>query len=169
MTMTLLLVMLAVLSVAGGMLLRSIIDRSAPRKWENNDECRGVSVIPTWIAVVGVIMAALSPMLVLGGVALGSYMVRKSDRELNTWRHREETMRMVRWAVEQILEGTDAGTDAGVVTLRSLMRSELLQPEDYELVAALTASVAIDRVGPAAYADIADLDVEIVEGDSEYG
>ena len=133
------------------------------------DECLGVSVIPTWIAVVGVIMAALSPLLVLGGVALGSYMVRKSDRELNTWRHREETMRMVRWAVEQILEGTDAGTDAGVVTLRSLMRSELLQPEDYELVAALTASVAIDRVGPAAYADSADLDVEIVEGDSENG
>ena len=128
-----------------------------------------MSVIPTWIAVVGVIMAALSPLLVLGGVALGSYMVRKSDRELNTWRHREETMRMVRWAVEQILEGTDAGTDAGVVTLRSLMRSELLQPEDYELVAALTGAVAIDRVGPAAYADIADADIEVVEGDGEHG
>ena len=133
------------------------------------DECQGVSVIPTWIAVVGVIMAALSPLLVLGGVALGSYMVRKSDRELNTWRHREETMRMVRWAVEQILEGTDAGTDAGVVTLRSLMRSELLQPEDYELVAALTGSVAIDRVGLAASADIADADIEVVEGDGENG
>jgi len=167
--MTLLLVMLAVLSVAGGMLLRSIIDRSAPRNWEDVYECRGVSVIPTWIAVVGVVMAALSPLLVLGGVALGSYMVRKSDRELDTWRHREETMRMVRWAVEQILEGDDAATDAGVITLRSLMRSELLQPEDYDLVAALTASVAIDRVGPAAYADIADLDIEIVEGDSEHG
>ena len=126
-------------------------------------------MIPTWIAVVGVIMAALSPLLVLGGVALGSYTVRKSDRELNTWRHREETMRMVRWAVEQILEGTDAGTDAGVVTLRSLMRSELLQPEDYELVAALTGSVAIDRVGLAAYADIADADIEVVEGDGEHG
>jgi hypothetical protein len=126
-------------------------------------------VIPTWISVVAVIMAALSPLLVLGGVALGSYLVRKSDRELDTWRHREETMRMVRWAVEQILEGEPVGTDAGVVTLRSLMRSELLQPEDYDLVAALTASVAIDRVGPAAYADIADLDIEVVEGDSENG
>ena len=76
---------------------------------------------------------------------------------------------MVRWAVEQILEGEDAATDAGVITLRSLMRSELLQPEDYDLVAALTASVAIDRVGPAAYADIANLDIEIVEGDGEHG
>jgi hypothetical protein len=152
-------------SVGGGWnaLLRSIIDRSSPRNWED------AFVIPTWISVVAVIMAALSPLLVLGGVALGSYLVRKSDRELDTWRHREETMRMVRWAVEQILEGEPVGTDAGVVTLRSLMRSELLQPEDYDLVAALTASVAIDRVGPAAYADIADLDIEVVEGDSENG
>jgi hypothetical protein len=125
-------------------------------------------VIPTWISIVGVVMTVLSPLLALGGVFLGSYLVRKSDRELDTWRHREETMRMVRWAVEQILAGEDAGgTDAGVVTLRSLMRSELLQPEDYDLVAALTAAVAIDRVGAAAYADIADADIEVVEGDVE--
>jgi hypothetical protein len=151
------------------MLLRSIIDRSRPRNWKDADEYWGEFVIPTWISVVGVVMTVLSPLLALGGVALGSWLVRKSDRELDTWRHREETMRMVRWAVEQILTGEDAGTDAGVVTLRSLMRSELLQPEDYDLVAALTASVAIDRVGPAAYADIADADIEIVEGDSEHG
>jgi hypothetical protein len=123
-------------------------------------------VIPTWISVVGVVSTVLSPFLALGGVALGAYLTRKSDLELDTWRHREETMRMVRWAVEQILEGTEVGTDAGVVTLRSLMRSELLQPEDYDLVAALTASVAIDRVGQAAYADIAEADTEVVEGDA---
>jgi len=126
-------------------------------------------VIPNWMAVIGVIATVLSPFLALGGVALGAYLTRKSDRELDTWRHREETMRMVRWAVEQILEGEEAGTDAGVVTLRSLMRSELLQPEDYDLVAALTASVAIDRVGPAAYAEIAEEDTDVVEGDSADG
>ncbi|MDX6251528.1 MAG: hypothetical protein QOF10_4888 [Kribbellaceae bacterium] len=126
-------------------------------------------VIPTWISVVAVIVTVLSPFLALGGVALGAYLTRKSDRELDTWRHREETMRMVRWAVEQILEGEEVGTDAGVVTLRSLMRSELLQPEDYDLVAALTAAVAIDRVGPAAYAELADEETEVVEGDSADG
>ncbi|MGW1345043.1 hypothetical protein ACWCOV_28635 [Kribbella sp. NPDC002412] len=126
-------------------------------------------MIPTWISVVGVVVTVLSPFLALGGVVLGAYLTRKSDRELDVWRHREETMRMVRWSVEQILEGTDAGTDAGVVTLRSLMRSELLQPEDYDLVAALTASVAIDRVGQAAYADIAESDTEVVEGDTANG
>ncbi|WP_238334861.1 hypothetical protein [Kribbella amoyensis] len=126
-------------------------------------------MIPTWISVVGVIVTVLSPFLALGGVVLGGYLTRKSDRELDVWRHREETMRMVRWSVEQILEGTDAGTDAGVVTLRSLMRSELLQPEDYDLVAALTASVAIDRVGADAYADLADADTMIVEGEGADG
>ncbi|GAA1627954.1 hypothetical protein GCM10009744_14790 [Kribbella alba] len=126
-------------------------------------------VIPTWISVVAVIVTVLSPFLALGGVALGAYLTRKSDRELDTWRHREETMRMVRWAVEQIMEGEEVGTDAGVVTLRSLMRSELLQPEDYDLVAALTAAVAIDRVGPAAYAELADEETEVVEGDSADG
>jgi hypothetical protein len=128
-----------------------------------------VFVIPTWISVVAVIVTVLSPFLALGGVALGAYLTRKSDRELDTWRHREETMRMVRWAVEQILEGEEAGTDAGVVTLRSLMKSELLQPEDYDLVAALTASVAIDRVGPTAYADLADANTDVVEGDTADG
>jgi hypothetical protein len=128
-----------------------------------------VSVIPTWISVVGVAATVLSPFLALGGVVLGAYLTRKSDRELDTWRHREETMRMVRWAVEQILEGTDAGTDAGVVTLRSLMRSELLQPEDYDLVAALTAAVAIDRVGPDAYAELADSEIQVVDGDGADG
>ncbi|WP_344110118.1 hypothetical protein [Kribbella alba] len=126
-------------------------------------------MIPTWISVVAVIVTVLSPFLALGGVALGAYLTRKSDRELDTWRHREETMRMVRWAVEQIMEGEEVGTDAGVVTLRSLMRSELLQPEDYDLVAALTAAVAIDRVGPAAYAELADEETEVVEGDSADG
>ena len=126
-------------------------------------------VIPIWISVVGVIVTVLSPLLALGGVALGAHLTRKSDRELDTWRHREETMRMVRWAVEQILDGDEAGTDAGVVTLRSLMRSELLQAEDYDLVAALTAAVAIDRIGSAAYADIAEEGADVVEGDNADG
>jgi hypothetical protein len=130
---------------------------------------RGVFVIPGWMAVVGVITTVASPFLALGGVALGAYLTRKGDRELDVWRHREETMRMVRWAVEQIMEGEDIGTDAGVVTLRSLMRSELLQAEDYDLVAALTAAVAIDRVGQDTYADLVDGDTEVVEGDSADG
>jgi hypothetical protein len=126
-------------------------------------------VIPEWMTVVGVVATVCSPLLALGGVALGAYLTRKSDRELNVWRHREETMRMVRWAVEQIMDDDELGTDAGVVTLRSLMRSELLQPEDYDLVAQLTAAVAIDRVGPTTYSELVDADTEVVEGDTADG
>lgn len=132
-------------------------------------ESRWSLVIPDWMAVVGVISTVASPFLVLGGVALGAYVTRKSDLELEVWRHREETMRMVRWAVEQILSGEQAGTDAGVVTLRSLMRSEMLQEEDYDLVAAVTAAVAIDQIGQATYSDLGDANTEVVEGDSADG
>jgi hypothetical protein len=125
------------------------------------------SVVPGWLAVVGAITTLASPFLALSGVMIGARLTRKADEELDVWRHREETMRMVRWAVEQILDGDEAGTDAGVVTLRSLMRSELLQAEDYDLVAALTAAVTIDRVGEATYADLEDLETEVVELETE--
>jgi len=121
------------------------------------------SLIPGWLAMVGAITTLASPFLALGGVLIGARLTRKADEELDVWRHREETMRMVRWAVEQITTGEESQTDAGVVTLRSLMRSELLQAEDYDLVAALTAAVTIDRIGQAKYADLADLETEVVE------
>ena len=121
------------------------------------------SLIPGWLAMVGAITTLASPFLALGGVLIGARLTRKADEELDVWRHREETMRMVRWAVEQITTGEVSQTQAGVVTLRSLMRSELLQAEDYDLVAALTAAVTIDRIGQAKYADLADLETEVVE------
>lgn len=123
-------------------------------------------MIPTW---VGVLATLASTMVAFTGVLIGARITRKADEELDTWRHREETMRMVRWAVEQITTGGESKTHAGVVTLRSLMRSELLQPEDYDLVAALTAAVAIDRVGEATYADLADANTVVVEGDNADG
>ena len=121
------------------------------------------SFVPGWLAVVGAITTLASPFLALTGVMIGARLSRKADEELDVWRHREETMRMVRWAVEQITTGEVSQTQAGVVTLRSLMRSELLQAEDYDLVAALTAAVTIDRIGEATYADLADLETEVVE------
>jgi hypothetical protein len=125
--------------------------------------------IPGWLTVVGAITTVASPFLALAGVLIGARLTRKADEELDIWRHREETMRMVRWAVEQITSDEEARTEAGVVTLRSLMRSELLQPEDYDLVAQLTAAVTIDRVGEATYAEVGDPNNVVVEGDSADG
>jgi hypothetical protein len=123
-------------------------------------------VLPAWLIVLGAITAVASPILALVGVLIGARLTRKSDTELDIWRRREETMRMVRWAVEQITSGEETSTHAGVVTLRSLMRSELLQKEDYDLVASLTAAVTIDQVGEAAYAGLDDPAVQVIEGDS---
>ncbi|MFC6155250.1 hypothetical protein [Kribbella jiaozuonensis] len=106
-------------------------------------------MIPGWLSTIAFLLTVLSPVILVACVLLGSYLTRMSDRDRDVWRHREETMRTVRWAVEHILADETAGVDAGIVTLRSLMRSELLQPEDYDLVAALTATAAIDRVGSA--------------------
>ena len=123
-------------------------------------------VLPAWLLVLGAITTMASPFLALAGVLIGARITRKADTELDVWRHREETMRMVRWAVEQITSREETSSHAGVVTLRSLMRSELLQKEDYDLVASLTAAVTIDQVGEAAYAGLDDPAVQVIEGDS---
>jgi len=123
-------------------------------------------VLPGWLIVLGAVTAMASPFLALAGVLIGARLTRKADTELDIWRYREETMRMVRWAVEQITSQEETSTHAGVVTLRSLMRSELLQKEDYDLVASLTAAVTIDQVGEAAYAGLDDPAVQVIEGDS---
>jgi hypothetical protein len=72
--------------------------------------------------------------------------VRLGALELDKWRRREETMRLLRWAAEQATKDDSEG-DAwrvGLATLEALGRSELLQTEDQEL---------IDSVLRALYAD----------------
>jgi transcriptional regulator with XRE-family HTH domain len=83
------------------------------------------------------------------------------------WSHREESMKMLRWAVERILDGDEVGTDVGMVTLRALMTSDSLEKEDYDLIAALTAVVAADRSARSADAktDDAHADVDETGGD----
>lgn len=64
---------------------------------------------------------------------------RMSALELDKWRRREETMRMLRWAGEQATKGEDQA-DAwriGLATMEALGRSELLQQEDQELIDAV--------------------------------
>jgi hypothetical protein len=127
------------------------------------------SGIPGWLAVLGAVATIASPFLALGGVLLGARISRKADEELDVWRHREETMRMVRWAVEQITSGEEPKIRAGAVTLRALMQSELLQKEDYYLVAQLTEAATIDEVGEETYAEVADPATEVVAEDDEEG
>jgi hypothetical protein len=77
--------------------------------------------------------------------------------ELDKWRRREETMRLLRWAAEQATKGDDEADSwrVGLATLEALGRSELLQAEDQEL---------IDSVLQALYAEPED---EYAEGEAE--
>ena len=75
--------------------------------------------------------------------------------ELDKWRRREETMRLLRWAAEQATRGEEDAWRVGLATLEALGRSELLQEEDHEL---------IDSVLHALYAEPED---EYAEGESE--
>ena len=53
------------------------------------------------------------------------------------WRHREETMRQLRWATELMLSEDEWSSYAGVSALDSLLESQLLQEVDRNLVRAM--------------------------------
>lgn len=93
---------------------------------------------------------------------------RLAALELDKWRRREETMRLLRWAAEQATRGGDE-EDAwrvGLATLAALGRSELLQDEDQELIdAVLTALYAQPEAEYAeGEAEGVDPDVVLKEG-----
>ncbi|RKS71291.1 hypothetical protein CLV35_3087 [Motilibacter peucedani] len=124
---------------------------------------------PVWLSL----LLALIP---LSGAVLAAVLVRRTDREtvrvsqeelansvlsrvdarlgdleLDRWRRREETMRMLRWAAEQA--ATDDTWTVGLATLRALGTSELLQPEDRGIITAvLEALLARPRATTAAHA-----------------
>ena len=75
-----------------------------------------------------------TPMLAFGGALLGHWLNRRSAVELNRWRKREETMRMLRWAAELATDEQAARSDIGIVALGALLESPLLDPADDSLV-----------------------------------
>ena len=101
---------------------------------------------PWWLTLVLALIA-------LGGVVLSALLVRRSSKEasaiadnnailarldgrlatlqLEKWRRREETMRMLRWAGESAAsENNDTLAGVGLAALDALGQSELLQTED---------------------------------------
>jgi hypothetical protein len=109
--------------------------------------------------LLAAIAALVSPLAALAGVWIGAGMTRRSDRELDHWRRREETMRMLRWAGEQLDSDHLGVRRLGLVTLSELVRSELLQPEDAALVTEVFDTALEEALG-SAYAELEDPDVE---------
>jgi hypothetical protein len=75
-----------------------------------------------------------TPLLAFTGALTGQWWARKGVVELATWRRREETMRLLRWAVERSSEENDRAVAAGMAALEALVSSELLQDHDRALV-----------------------------------
>ena len=83
-----------------------------------------------------------SPLLAFLGVLLGHRVTRTSARELDRWRKREETMRLLRWGTEIALDGDPRRSTVGLDILDALLGSPLLDVDDKTLVRAIAGAVA---------------------------
>ena len=117
--------------------------------------------LPTW-AVYAVSFG--TPLFAFLGVLVGHWLLRKGATELDVWRRREETMRMLRWASEQATSDEDAKARMGVAALAALSDSELLQEPDQALVDAVLDSILED---PIEEIEALGDEVEVVEVDTD--
>lgn len=102
-----------------------------------------MTTLPTW-AVYSV--AVGTPLLAFLGVVVGHALLRRTANELDVWRRREETMRMLRWASEQAASTEPAKARMGLAALDALGSSELLQEPDGMFVDAVLDSLLEEPV-----------------------
>lgn len=91
----------------------------APHTTCRSRRARRVTTLPIW-AVYIVILA--TPLLAFLGVIVGNVVLRKGANELDVWRRREETMRMLRWASEQAASASPTKARMGVAARRGYSR-----------------------------------------------
>src|SRR6201999_3130479 len=82
-----------------------------------------------------------TPMLAVGGALAGQLLQRRAARELDVRWHREETMRLLRWAAELAVDGADERSAIGIAALHALSRSELVQRADQIILGAVLDAV----------------------------
>lgn len=93
-------------------------------------------------------IAITSPILAFMGAYFGHRRAARADDRLDRWRRREETMRMLRWGLEQMASNHPQALTTGMATLDALLGSELLQPEGIDFVRRIVKSA---RSEPYAY------------------
>lgn len=121
-----------------------------------------MTTLPTWAVYL---VAFGTPLSAFAGVVLGHWLLRKGANELDVWRRREETMRMLRWASEQAASQDVATSRMGVAALDALSASELLQEPDQELVDAVIDSLIED---PIEQIEEIGAEAEVIEIDSTH-
>lgn len=87
--------------------------------------------------ILNIIVLFLTPLFSF----VGSYIApRKTAKEQDVWRKREETYKNLRWAVDKTESNDKKTRKNGFLMLKLLLRSELLQREDIEMVHQFTGS-----------------------------
>ncbi len=92
-------------------------------------------------------MLIATPVSAFLGTMLGHFLSRRSAKDLDRWRKREETMRLLRWATELAVDSDPDRARAGLVVLDALLDSPLLDHDDAQLVSTVTRYVAMGQVG----------------------
>jgi len=94
---------------------------------------------------------------------------RLTALELDKWRRREETMRLLRWAAEQATssEGAQDAWRVGLATLDALGASELLQKEDQALIDAVLTALYVEPEAEYAEAAAEGDEPQVVLGGEE--
>ena len=84
--------------------------------------------------------------------------------QLDVWRQREESMRMLRWAVDNAVSKEPARSSAGQEALKALAGHNLVQPLDQDFIHAVIAGI----VAPIAENMDEDADVFMDDGDDVF-
>lgn len=89
------------------------------------------------------VLAVLVGIMAFVGSALGHWVSRKGAVELDRWRRREESLRLLRWSVEMAIDSAHPSRQrAGILALDALYDSPLLDDDDVDLVVAITEGLA---------------------------
>jgi hypothetical protein len=122
--------------------------------------------LPVWVVIV----LTLVPALIAGASAvLAAWLAgaRKAARQLDLWRRREESMRMLRWAADKSAAPTDDERLLALSVLDALNRSKpaMLQDEDQGILdAVLEAMLSEPTAAVEEYSDQAGgYEVKVVE------
>lgn len=87
------------------------------------------------------LIALLPGALAFLGALTGQLLGRRSAVELDRWRHREEAMRLMRWAVELAVSDEKPRARAGLTTLTALLDSPMLDADDVDFLFTIAAEV----------------------------
>lgn len=120
-----------------------------------------MTTLPSWAVYL---VSLGTPLAAFMGVIIGHLVVRRGASELDVWRRREETMRLLRWASEQAASRDKARARMGVAALAALSSSEMLQEPDQDLVDAVIDALieeSIEQIEQRQGADIITVDDDL--------